>query len=117
MRPGGYDVLLSSLAGQTDVRYELFCVDELAPARRSTVAAQARALGVNLAGLKPGKRRPRLPRHGAKSPAADAEEGQWRFGYANAMNTGLIAIAERHAGKLADTAQQRIAIYVEHLFV
>jgi hypothetical protein len=102
MRPGGYDVLFSSLAAQTDVRYELFCVDELESARRSTVAAQARSLGVNLAGLKPGKLRPRLPqRTGAKSSAADTHENQWRFGYANAMNTGLLGIADRHAGKLA----------------
>jgi hypothetical protein len=109
MRPGGYDVLLSSLAAQTDVRYELFCIDELASARRSTVAAQAAALGVNLVGLKPGKTRRRPPRGtGVEPSATGADQSQWRFGYANAMNTGLIGIADRHAGKLASAAQQRI---------
>lgn len=106
MRPGGYDVLLSSLAAQTDVRYELFCVDELASARRSAVSAQAAALGVNLVGLKPGKIRPRPPRRSdAESPAADAGNNLWRFGYANAMNTGLMGIADRHAGKWRSTAK------------
>lgn len=102
MRPGGYDVLLSSLAAQTDTRYELFCVDELASARRSAISARAAELGINLVGLKPGKERPRPPRHtGTEPSAADADDRQWRFGYANAMNTGLIGIASRHRGKMA----------------
>ena len=29
------------------------------------------------------------------------------------MNTGLMGIAERHAGKLANTAQQRTVIHLE----
>jgi len=85
MRPGGYDVLLESLAQQTDARYELFCVDELTHERRSAVAARAAALGVNLIGLRPGK------------PRADPPEGKFRFGYANAMNTGLLGVAAHHA--------------------
>ena len=85
MRPGGYDVLLESLAQQTDARYELFCVDELTNERRSAVAARAAALGVNLIGLRPGK------------PRADPPEGKFRFGYANAMNTGLLGVAAHHA--------------------
>lgn len=111
-RPGGYDVLLSSLAAQTDKRYELFCVDELASARRSTVYAQATALGVNLVGLEPGKARPRPPRPlGEKLSEVDANDGHWRFGYANAMNTGLIGIANRHAGKTAEHGAATDSIY------
>ena len=101
MRPGGYDVLLSSLAAQTDTRYELFCVDELAAARRKTVSAQAAALGVNLVGLQPGKERPNLPPQSGAETSAVGAKRRWRFGYANAMNTGLIGIASRHAGRSA----------------
>jgi hypothetical protein len=38
-RPGGYDVLLSSLARQTDFRYELVCVDELLGRHREVVVS------------------------------------------------------------------------------
>ena len=95
MRPGGYDVLLSSLAAQTDTRYELFCVDELTAGRRSTVSKRAAALGVNLIGLQPGKPRPRPPPSRDEDPPGAAQG--WRFGYANAMNTGLIGIATKHS--------------------
>ncbi|KAF6005208.1 hypothetical protein F1559_002518 [Cyanidiococcus yangmingshanensis] len=79
-RPGGYDVLLNSLAQQTrnsPLDYELICVDELAPFRSELVRTQARELGVNLVAMVPSK--PRQPRYHSLP-----------FGIYNALNTGFL---------------------------
>jgi glycosyltransferase involved in cell wall biosynthesis len=79
-RPGGYDILLNSLAQQTrksPLDYEVICVDELAPFRSELVREQARALGVNLVAIVPSK--PRQSRYHSLP-----------FGIYNALNTGFL---------------------------
>jgi hypothetical protein len=75
--PGGYDVILKSLALQTDGRYELVAVDESAPLRALAVAREARRLGVRLRSVLPGKPR----------------DADWRFRLYSAYNTGLMVAA------------------------
>eukprot|EP00301_Raphidiophrys_heterophryoidea_P012866 c1996_g1_i1.p1 GENE.c1996_g1_i1~~c1996_g1_i1.p1 ORF type:complete len:449 (-),score=73.67 c1996_g1_i1:109-1359(-) len=81
-RPGGYDVLLNSLAQQNhddplSFVYELICVDELAPYRAARVYAMADELDVNLVAIVPSK--PKAPQH-----------KDLRFGIYNAINTGIL---------------------------
>ena len=79
-RPGGYDMLLNSLAQQarrSPADYELICVDEAAPFRVEKVREEARRLGVNLVAMVPSK--PRQPRY-----------RDLRFGIYNALNTGFL---------------------------
>jgi glycosyltransferase involved in cell wall biosynthesis len=79
-RPGGYDMLLNSLAQQSrksPLDYELICVDELAPFRAELVRAQARELGINLVAIVPSK--PRQTRYHSLP-----------FGIYNALNTGFL---------------------------
>lgn len=73
-RPGSFDLLLHSLAQQTDSRYELIVVDELAYHRRDAVKLLAESLRVHLVQHVPGK--PKTRPH--------------KYGICNGINTGLI---------------------------
>jgi hypothetical protein len=53
--PGSYDMLLTSLSLQSSTSYELICVDESAALRIEEIKARARAMGVRLAAVLPGK--------------------------------------------------------------
>ena len=74
-RPGGYDILLNSLAQQTSKNYELICIDELANYRKEKIKTMAEKLNVNLKIVRPGKEKT-FP--------------DTKFGICNAFNTGLL---------------------------
>ena len=92
MRPGGYDVLLHSLARQSSQEFELLCVDELAaPGHRSRagdIRAMANALGLG----------DRVTYIGPSDPRPPGTH----FGIANAINSGLRRTRGRHVTILQD---------------
>lgn len=78
-RPGSYDVLFNSIRQQNyPLDYELICIDDalpLAKGRAEAVVDYANKKGVRLKALRTGKAK--------TSPDA-------RFGYCNALNTGVL---------------------------
>jgi glycosyltransferase involved in cell wall biosynthesis len=95
-RPGGYDVIMESLARQTNRNYELICVDELADHRAHAVKEMAAQLQVNLVAITRSK------------PKTHPET---RFGIANAINTGFVLAKGHIVTVLQDN------IYLPNIFV
>jgi hypothetical protein len=75
--PGSYDMLLTSLSLQSSASYELICVDESAALRIEEIKARARAMGVRLAAVLPGK------------PVEVSKRRKYKL--FSAYNTGLLA--------------------------
>ncbi len=75
--PGSYDMLLTSLSLQSSTSYELICVDESAALRIEIIKERARAMGVRLAAVLPGK------------PVEPSKRRKYKL--FSAYNTGLLA--------------------------
>lgn len=74
MRPGGYDILFSSLRQQTEKCFDLVVIDDLVAHRRAEILDAARSAGVVVKALLPAKPKTR----------------GMRFGQYNAINSGLL---------------------------
>jgi glycosyltransferase involved in cell wall biosynthesis len=90
-RSGVYDILFNSLAQQTNADYNLICVDELTKDRHTQVTEKASQMGVHLSMITPSRVR-------------TEDKADYKFGYANAINTGLLLAEGRYITLLQDFA-------------